>query len=140
VDDHGTWEHKKRLQEMEKTKQWATELTSQAKGKHHIGDFLPPEELEKFMDKVCPSVFLNPTIFLLLNSYLLLYTCVYPQYKAVKEGRQMTQSAYEDFKIAQDNVGFKLLQKMGWVDGQGLGSAGQGITAPIDKYNSFNKK
>jgi splicing factor 4 len=45
----------------------------------------------------------------------------------------MDESAYQDFKIAQDNVGFKLLQKMGWTDGQGLGSTGQGITAPIDK-------
>jgi len=52
VDNDGTWEHKQRLKEMEKTKEWATELTSKAKGKHHIGDFLPPEELSKFMDKV----------------------------------------------------------------------------------------
>jgi len=62
------------------------------------------------------------------------------KYKAVKEGRQMTQSAYEDFKIAQDNVGFKLLQKMGWKDGQGLGSSGQGIVAPIDKGTSGVEK
>jgi splicing factor 4 len=36
---------------------------------------LPPEELDKFMNK----------------------------YKAVKEGRQMDESAYQDFKIAQVN-------------------------------------
>lgn len=47
IDDKGTWEHKLRLQEMEATKQWATELNRQAQGKHHIGDFLPPDELEK---------------------------------------------------------------------------------------------
>ena len=27
-------------------------LTETAKGKHHIGDFLPPEEFEKFVEKV----------------------------------------------------------------------------------------
>ena len=30
----------------------AGQLTESNKGKHHIGDFLPPEELEKFMEKV----------------------------------------------------------------------------------------
>lgn len=27
-------------------------LTERARGKHHIGDFLPPEELDKFVEKV----------------------------------------------------------------------------------------
>lgn len=52
IDDGGTWEHKQRTKEMEKTKRWADDLTQKAKGKHHIGDFLPPEELAKFMEKV----------------------------------------------------------------------------------------
>ena len=30
----------------------AEQLTEANKGKHHIGDFLPPEELEKFVEKV----------------------------------------------------------------------------------------
>ena len=29
---------------------WADKLTHMGRGKHHIGDFLPPEELEKFME------------------------------------------------------------------------------------------
>ena len=29
---------------------WAEKLTEMGRGKHHIGDFLPPEELEKFME------------------------------------------------------------------------------------------
>ena len=37
---------------MEKTKDKSLELTDQGRGKHHIGDFLPPEELTKFMNKV----------------------------------------------------------------------------------------
>lgn len=59
VDDGGTWEHKQRIKEMEKTRDWAQELTKKAKGKHHIGDFLPPEELAKFMEKVCSNLFNN---------------------------------------------------------------------------------
>ena len=46
----GTWEHKLRMREMDATKDWADELTRQSRGKHHMGDFLPPEELAKFME------------------------------------------------------------------------------------------
>ena len=28
------------------------DLTDQGKGKHHIGDFLPPKELDKFIETV----------------------------------------------------------------------------------------
>jgi splicing factor 4 len=37
---------------MEKTANEAMKLTEMAQGRHHIGDFLPPEELTKFMAKV----------------------------------------------------------------------------------------
>ena len=30
----------------------AREATDRGRGKHHIGDFLPPEELDKFVEKV----------------------------------------------------------------------------------------
>jgi len=33
--------------------------------------------------------------------------------------------------IAESNLGSKMLKKMGWSKGEGLGKAGQGITAPI---------
>lgn len=58
--DGGTWEHKQRMKEMEKTRRWADDLTQKAKGKHHIGDFLPPDELAKFMEKVySESIFIK---------------------------------------------------------------------------------
>nr|XP_037268271.1 SURP and G-patch domain-containing protein 1-like isoform X1 [Rhipicephalus microplus] len=103
--DGGTWEHKKRAMEMEKTRAWADELTLLGKGKHHIGDFLPPEELEKFMEK----------------------------YDALKEGRTPDLSDYKEHKLTEDNVGYQMLQKLGWTEGQGLGADGGGIVAPVNK-------
>ncbi|CAH2049340.1 unnamed protein product, partial [Iphiclides podalirius] len=103
----GTWEHRLRAKEMCATEKWADELTKQAAGKHHIGDFLPPEELKKFMEK----------------------------YSAVKSGKEPDLSDYKEFKLKEDNVGFKMLQKLGWNEGQGLGAEGSGIVEPINKAN-----
>jgi len=101
----GTWEHKKRRKEMQKTEEWAGDLTEMGRGKHHLSDFLPPEELEKFMENV----------------------------KAVQEGREADISDYAKFKIQADNVGFQLLQKAGWEEGTGLGKKGEGIVQPINR-------
>lgn len=73
----GTWEHKLRSAEMEATQMWAEELTAQAEGKHHIGDFLPPDELKKFME----------------------------QYNAVKQGKEPDLSDYKEYKLKEDNIG-----------------------------------
>lgn len=101
----GTWEHKRRMAEMEKTKEWADQLTTHGRGKHHLGDFLPPEELAKFMER----------------------------FQAVQEGRPMPdESDYKEFKIAETNVGYQMLKKFGWTEGQGLGQDGSGITAPVN--------
>ncbi|XP_017771547.1 PREDICTED: actin cytoskeleton-regulatory complex protein PAN1-like isoform X2 [Nicrophorus vespilloides] len=101
----GTWEHKLREKEMVATQLWANELTRQAEGKHHIGDFLPPEEFKKFMEKS----------------------------EAARDGRHVDISDYKEFKLKEDNIGFKMLQKLGWSEGQGLGSEGSGILEPVNK-------
>ena len=106
IDDKtGTWEHQKRRLEMEKTQALAEKLTEDAQGKHFIGDFLPPAELDKFMET----------------------------FKALKEGRTPDYSDYKEFKIQCDNIGFKMLEKMGWSEGEGLGSGGQGRTIPVNQ-------
>lgn len=104
VED-GTWEHKRRKLEMEKTKTWAEELTERASGKHHIGDFMPPEELEKFMEN----------------------------WEAIKEGEKLDTSDYSDSKLSSDSLGFKMLKKLGWSEGQGLGANCSGVTTPINQ-------
>ncbi|XP_075877293.1 SURP and G-patch domain-containing protein 1 isoform X2 [Nelusetta ayraudi] len=109
VDERaGTWEHRLRKMEMEKTREWAESLTELGKGKHFIGDFLPPEELDKFMET----------------------------FKALKEGRDPDYSEYKEFKLTVENLGFQMLMKMGWKEGEGLGSEGQGIKAPVNKGNT----
>lgn len=104
----GTWEHRQRAREMDETKKWAEKLTSGARGKHFLGDFLPPEELEKFMET----------------------------FKALKEGREPDYSDYKEFQLTCENMGYQMMVKMGWTEGAGLGSQGQGITKPVNKGNT----
>lgn len=85
--------------------EWAMDLTQNAKGKHHLADFLPPEELEKFLEKV----------------------------QAVREGREADFSDYSKYRIQADNLGYKMLQKAGWEEGKGLGAKGEGIQQPVNK-------
>ncbi|KAK6162920.1 hypothetical protein DH2020_002761 [Rehmannia glutinosa] len=69
---------------------------------HHMGDYIPPEELEKFL-ATCSDVSTQ---------------------KAMRSTQIKT-------KIQADNVGHRLLSKMGWREGEGLGSSKSGIAAPI---------
>ncbi|XP_024023337.1 SURP and G-patch domain-containing protein 1-like protein [Morus notabilis] len=79
-------------------------LSLQASGKrgHHMGDYIPPEELEKFMAS-CNDA----------------------------SAQKAAKKAAEKSKIQADNVGHKLLSKMGWKEGEGLGSSKSGIANPI---------
>lgn len=103
----GTWEHQRRRREMEQTIDKAHELTSRGRGKHHLGDFLPPEELSRF----------------------------FSQWESIKDGGAAVRAAsdWEEFKLKEDNRGFRMLEKMGWSSGQGLGSAAEGITEPVNR-------
>ncbi|KAI3522967.1 hypothetical protein L1887_01019 [Cichorium endivia] len=67
---------------------------------HHMGDYIPQEELDKFM-ATCNDVATR---------------------KAAKE-------AADKARIQADNVGHRLLSKMGWKEG--LGSSRSGIADPI---------
>lgn len=73
----GTWEHQLRRMEMDKIREWAEQLTQMDLGKYFIGDFLPPEELEKFMET----------------------------FKALNDGREPEYSEYKEFKRMVENIG-----------------------------------
>lgn len=104
--DGGTWEHKRRMQEMEKTRERAEGLTAANEGKSHIGDFLPPDELSRFLR----------------------------QWEKIRSGKgpgSLTDD-YEQFKITSENMGFKMMQQMGWQEGETLGmDSHSGISEPI---------
>ncbi|XP_028202224.1 SURP and G-patch domain-containing protein 1-like protein isoform X4 [Glycine soja] len=69
---------------------------------HHMGDFIPPEELEKFL-ATCNDA----------------------------AAQKAAIEAAERAKIQADNVGHRLLSKMGWKEGEGLGGSRKGIADPI---------
>lgn len=75
---------------------------SSAKRGHHMGDYIPQEELEKF-----------------------LATC--NDAAAQKSAKEAADRA----RIQADNIGHRLLSKMGWREGEGLGSSKSGIADPI---------
>ncbi|KAJ3093071.1 SURP and G-patch domain-containing protein 1 [Quaeritorhiza haematococci] len=114
IDEGGTWEHKKRALEMSMTEEKAKKLTeaAQQRKSHHIGDYIPKEELDRFEQQV----------------------------RALKEGKSGSSSStppqHEDHannKLDESNIGFKMLQKQGWSAGKGLGASNQGITAPVNR-------
>ncbi|KAL5762734.1 hypothetical protein ACOSP7_018998 [Xanthoceras sorbifolium] len=75
---------------------------SSSKRGHHMGDYIPQDELEKFL-ATCNDVAAQ---------------------KAAKE-------AADRARIQADNIGHRLLSKMGWKEGEGLGSSRSGISDPI---------
>ncbi|KAL6013577.1 hypothetical protein ACLOJK_004075 [Asimina triloba] len=76
----------------------------QAPGKrgHHMGDYIPQEELEKFLSKCNDAA-----------------------------AQRAAREAAERAKIQADNIGHKLLSKMGWREGEGLGSSKSGRSDPV---------
>ncbi|XP_063679419.1 SURP and G-patch domain-containing protein 1-like [Bolinopsis microptera] len=104
--ENGTWEHKQRAAEIESTETQVEQINTLNEGKHHLGDFLPTEELERFM--------LRAT--------------------AIKAGKTPPPFLPDNSDaLTEDNIGFKMLQKAGWKEGTGLGASSSGIVQPIDR-------
>ncbi|XP_055354613.1 SURP and G-patch domain-containing protein 1-like [Paramacrobiotus metropolitanus] len=60
------------------------------------------------------------------------------QQKLSKEGAADV-GQYEENKLTEDNVGFQMLKKFGWTEGQGLGASSSGIAAPISSTTSMER-
>lgn len=106
VIDGGTWEHRKRAKEMLETARKNLELTVLASGAHHLADFLPQEELDKFLKRA----------------------------DAITSGSALPiESDFEDHKLDESNIGFQMLKRAGWTEGESLGSTGSGgVLEPLN--------
>uniref|UniRef100_A0A0C9RQF4 TSA: Wollemia nobilis Ref_Wollemi_Transcript_2279_1969 transcribed RNA sequence n=1 Tax=Wollemia nobilis TaxID=56998 RepID=A0A0C9RQF4_9CONI len=81
-------------------------LQTPPKKGHHMGDYIPTEELERFL-AACNDA------------------------AALKANKESAERA----KIQADNVGHRLLSKMGWKEGEGLGSGKTGRADPVEAGN-----
>ncbi|OMJ08650.1 SURP and G-patch domain-containing protein 1 [Smittium culicis] len=147
VSNEGTWEHKKRLEEMEKTKSntfplkllcalpyfsyYLKPLSNKLSFfyislffflKIHQGDALKSTEMAKGSHHI--AHFLPKDQLEEFNKRI----------SQIKNSSKPTQS--NNNLIDSNNIGFQLLQKQGWSSGQGLGLGAQGITAPITATQS----
>eukprot|EP01134_Creolimax_fragrantissima_P001869 CFRG1869T1 len=104
--NRAAWIHEQRRKEMEMTAERARQLTEANKGKRHMSDYLPKEELDKFMRKA----------------------------EAIKTGNMdYDDSEYQSHKITEENVGYQMVEQDGWEEGLGLGAEHQGIKVPISR-------
>ena len=94
---------------MERTEETAKQLTEANEGKTFIGDFIPPDELQKFYEQVARA-----------------------KGQKLPDGSTCDTSDFSENKLSESNIGFKLLKKAGWSEGSGLGSSAQGVTAPVN--------
>lgn len=61
------------------------------------------------------------------------YPAFFLSLQAIQEGRDPDYSDYKEHKITESNIGYKMLQQMGWEEGKGLGAEGKGIVTPVNK-------
>lgn len=74
---------------------------------HHMQDFIPQDELAKVLAK-----------------------------SGDVAAQEHAKRIEEQSKIGSDNIGHKLLSKMGWKEGSGLGASSSGMAAPISAGGS----
>jgi hypothetical protein len=103
VIEGGTWEHRKRAKEMLETAAKNLELTARSGASRHMGDYLPQQELQKFLQNA----------------------------QTLAAGGTITKNDdYESARLTEQNIGYQMLQRAGWTTGSGLRSSG--VVTPIN--------
>ncbi|CAL5221469.1 g3665 [Coccomyxa viridis] len=74
---------------------------------HHMQDFIPPEEMARLLAQ-----------------------------SGSETAKAQAAALEEQQRIQADNVGHRMLQAMGWKEGQGLGAGGKGMAAPVTAAGS----
>eukprot|EP00250_Pteridium_aquilinum_P009437 c18669_g1_i2 orf=1049-1735(+) len=95
--------HKRSRDEMPPPASLQAPSAPSSKKGHHMGDYIPQEELEKFLSKCNDAT-----------------------------AQVFSKEAAERAKIQPDNMGHRLLSKMGWKEGEGLGSGKGGRADPVE--------
>ncbi|XP_014637194.1 PREDICTED: SURP and G-patch domain-containing protein 2 isoform X2 [Ceratotherium simum simum] len=57
-----------------------------------------------------------------------------PRGRPVSKNKKPKDLDFAQQKLTDKNLGFQMLQKMGWKEGHGLGSCGKGIREPVSVY------
>ena len=91
---------------------------------HHMGDWIPKEELEKFMAKSTVRIHALRSSF--EDRQLISCSFGYQGQEAVEEFEAKHN------RIDNSNLGHKMLAKMGWSEGQGLGAGNRGRVNPVN--------
>jgi XRN-Two Binding Domain, XTBD/G-patch domain len=114
-----------------------TGQTTAAKNKSKVE---ASEALYKLLQKYCYTV--RPKVKFLTEELEIKKETVEvgPSKQSTANGSNIQQEDFEDQKIEENNIGFKMLKMLGWKSGSALGSRSDGIVDPVSLQIKIDKR